>query len=75
MWNNRNHGTTAVLDMITQIFTIYLSAQMAAAMDRPAMRGAWEAAVLEQGAQVVPGGVTVRVMPSGRVVVSGRASR
>lgn len=60
---------------MSEIFRIYLDAEMAAFMDRAAMRGAWEAAVIEQGAAVIQGGVTVRQLPSGRVTVAGRAER
>lgn len=42
----------------SQIFTIYIKADLGAAMDRDAMRGMWEAAVLEAGGTVVPGGVS-----------------
>ncbi len=61
--------------MSGEIFRIRIEAQMAATMTRAQVRGAWEAAVLEQGAQVVPGGVTVYVLPSGAVVAAGRAIR
>jgi hypothetical protein len=60
---------------MSEIFRIRIKPEMAMLMTRQQLRGAWEAAVLEQGATVVPGGVTVRVLPSGGAVVAGRAER
>lgn len=58
-----------------EVFRIRIEPRMAATMTRQQMRGAWEAAVLELKAEVVPGGVTVQVLPSGAVTVAGRAIR
>lgn len=61
---------------MSEIFRIYLDADNPLLMDRPALRGLWEAAVLEQGGTVVAGGVTVRPIPfTGKVMVAGRAER
>ena len=60
---------------MSEIFRIYLEPLLAAAMTREQKRGAWEAAVLQQGATIVAGGVTVSRLPSGRVMVAGRAER
>jgi hypothetical protein len=60
---------------MSEIFRIRIEAPMAVFMDRKALKGAWEAAVLEQGGQIIPGGVTVRHLPSGAATVAGLAER
>lgn len=57
------------------VFRIYLRPALAGLMTRQQMRGAWESAVISQGWSVAPGGVTVRVLPSGAATVVGRATR
>lgn len=59
---------------VVEIFRTYLSTVLAQQMNYQELRGMWEAAVIEAGGQVEPGGVTVRQFGN-RTVVIGRASR
>ena len=59
---------------MSEVFRIYLSVAVAAAMPRQALRGYWETQVIEQGGVPEPGGVTVRQFGN-KVSIAGRASR
>jgi hypothetical protein len=60
--------------MKSEIFRIYLPITSPLIDDRKALRGFWEATVIEQGGKPVAGGVTVRRIGR-RVMVAGRAER
>jgi len=61
---------------MSEIFRIYLPVTSPLIEDRKALRGFWEATVIEQGGKPVAGGVTVlRIPGTDRVTVAGRATR
>lgn len=57
-----------------EIFRVYVPMTNPIVGSRKALRGFWEAAVMEQGGVPAPGGVTVRALGD-RVMVAGRATR